>query len=717
MASSTEDDASASSSRSSANSRATLAPSTMSASLPLRVLAVPARAALVSADLSRAALVSAVPARAALVSPVPARAALVSAVLAVAAGCAALGGGAPNRFTTYDARTFFAIETISGASFSPDESRILVTSDRGGAPDAWIVDADASVALGARERQRALAEPRTNPIVALEWFPTDDRVLYASDQGGNELAHLYVRHPDGSVVDLTPGEGVRASYVGWSADGASFFALTNEREPRSHDLYRYTSRAVPGGHAYDRELLWTATPELEVAAVSPDGRRVALVRHTSLADSDLFVVDRTDERPEPRIATPHEREELYRAVGFSPDGTRLYYVSDRADSHLRLWSYDLATAGHALELDADGDVVAVAHSPDGRRRAAVVEREGRGELLLFDLEHGRARAADAPSFDDASVHGPRFSRSGARLAFYVSSDTSPPDLHVLDEGAEDALPLTRALPPAVDVDDLVRSELVRFSSEDELDIPARLYVPHAAHARPLPAIVHVHGGVGARSSAAWNGEIQFLVNHGYAVLSVDPRGTAGYGKKFARLDDRRHGQADLADCIAAHDWLVGRGWVHPDRIAVQGSGYGGYLALAALTFAPHVFDAAVDAFGPTNWVRTLESLPPWRAAHADALRAEIGDPGLDRDRLRAISPLFHTDGIRAPLLVVQGANDPLVPRVESEALVDAVRAAGRPAEYVLLEEEGHALLRRANRITAAEAILRFLDRHLDGASR
>jgi dipeptidyl aminopeptidase/acylaminoacyl peptidase len=256
---------------------------------------------------------------------------------------------------------------------------------------------------------------------------------------------------------------------------------------------------------------------------------------------------------------------------------------------------------------------------------------------------------------------------------------------------------------------------VRFTSYDGLEVPGILYRPREASAEsPVPAIVWVHGGPGGQSRKGYRATVQHLVNHGYAVYAINNRGSSGYGKTFFHLDDQRHGEADLGDVVASRDFLAALDWIDGERIGIYGGSYGGYMVAAALAFKPDVFEAGVNVFGVTNWVRTLESIPAWWGPNRKALFDELGDPATDTERLRRISPLFHAANIKRPMLVVQGANDPRVLQVESDELVAAVRANDVPVEYVLFDDEGHGFRKRDNKIAASEAYLRFLDRHLRG---
>ena len=260
---------------------------------------------------------------------------------------------------------------------------------------------------------------------------------------------------------------------------------------------------------------------------------------------------------------------------------------------------------------------------------------------------------------------------------------------------------------------MVEGVVVRFSSYDGVEIPGILYQPkNASAANPVPALVWVHGGPGGQSRKGYSAAIQHLVNHGYAVYQINNRGSSGYGKTFYHLDDLKHGEADLGDVVASREFLSSFEWINGDRVGIIGGSYGGYMVAAALAFEPESFDVGINIFGVTNWVRTLESIPPWWGSFRTALFAELGDPSTDKDRLTAISPLFHAEKIIKPLLVVQGANDPRVLQVESDELVERVMANEVPVEYVLFDDEGHGFRKRINRVTASEAYLSFLEKHL-----
>ncbi len=313
----------------------------------------------------------------------------------------------------------------------------------------------------------------------------------------------------------------------------------------------------------------------------------------------------------------------------------------------------------------------VGFSESGRYRVSGVNRDARTVVSIVDTRTGVE--VKLPKLPEGDLGGVNFSRSEKLLTFYINSDTSPRDLHVVQMDGGKHQQLTHSINPKIDPANLVEGQVVRYKSFDGLVVPAILYRPWPASPKSkVPALVWVHGGPGGQSRIGYRAVIQHLANHGYAVLAVNNRGSSGYGKTFYHLDDRDHGGADLQDCVWARKYLEGLDWVDGGKIGIIGGSYGGYMVFAALAFEPEVFDVGINIFGVTNWLRTLKSIPPWWTDFRDYLFAEIGDPEKDEAMLRARSPLFHAKNIRRPLLVVQGAKDPLLLKIESDEIVEVV---------------------------------------------
>ncbi|GIK18589.1 MAG: S9 family peptidase [Leptolyngbya sp. PLA2] len=617
----------------------------------------------------------------------------------LAAPSLALAQAAPR----YTARQFYDTVAVGGPSFTHDGSRIVYHSDASGVFNVY------SVPFGGGEPTQ-LTFSRDHAHFAVSTFPEDDRVLFTADQGGNELNHLFVLLPDGTTHDLTPGENLKAQFLGWSGDETAFYVLTNERDPRHFDLYRYDA------DDYTRTLYFENTEGWSIGAVSRDCRWVALTKTHTNADSDVYLADVTT--GEARLVTPHEPPVSHGVAAFTPDSTTLIFTSNADSEFVHTRTFVLAGVpqgerNHRVLDRADWDVAFTSFSRDGRYRVVAVNADARTVLRAEEWPSRTPLAL--PEFPRGDVTGITFSRDGKRVALVVNGDTSPANIYSAELGSGQVHQITRSLSPAMKQEHLVESEVVRYPSFDGVEIPSLLYRPHGASAQnKAPALVWVHGGPGGQSRTGYNALVQFLVNQGYAVLAVNNRGSSGYGKTFFHMDDRDHGGGDLKDCVHARTYLASLDWIDPDRIAIIGGSYGGFIVAAALTFHPEAFDAGVNIFGVTNWVRTLESIPPWWAAFRDSLYAEMGDPATDRERLHAISPLFHAGNIVRPLMVIQGANDPRVLKAESDDLVAAARENGATVDYLVFDDEGHGFLKKENRITAAERIAAFLEAHLRG---
>lgn len=595
----------------------------------------------------------------------------------------------------YGIEEFIESIGVSGASFSADESRILFSSNRSGIWNAYSMPVEGG-------EWTAVTRSTTDNNYAVAYFHHDDRVLVTRDQGGNELNHLYVIEADGSERDLTPGEKLKAIFAGFSRDGGRFFVLTNERDARFFDVYAYDART------YERERIYTNETGYQPGPVSGDGRWIGLSKPDTTVNNDIYVHDR--ETGKLIHLSAHEGNAQFSIEDFAPDGSHLLYTSNDGSEFFRLRRYDFATGEHSDVQAEDWDIAYSHYSHGGKYRVAAINEDGSTSVRLYDAASGER--LPLPALPAGEIRGATLARSEKRMGFYLNGDRQPNDLYVLEFGGEPKQ-LTKSLNPAIDPADLVDSQVVRFRSFDGTEIPNILWKPHQATAENrVPALVWVHGGPGGQTTRAHSAVIQYLANHGYVVLGINNRGSSGYGKTFFAADDGKHGREPLWDTIEAKKYLQPLDYVDPERIGIIGGSYGGYMVLSALAFHPGEFDVGVDIFGVSNWLRTLESIPPWWESFRQALYAEIGNPETQREFLVATSPLFHADRIARPLMVLQGANDPRVIQAESDDIVAAVRKNEVPVEYVVFDDEGHGFTKKKNQIAGYGAILDFLDTHL-----
>lgn len=603
----------------------------------------------------------------------------------------------------YTIEQFMATTSILGASFSADEQRILFTSNESGIFNAYTLPIEGGV-------PEPLTRSTTDSTFSLSFFPHDDRVLFMRDRGGDENYHIYLLTPDGQEKDLTPGEGHKAQFMGWHPAGSAFYIATNERDPRFFDLYRYETRT------YSRTLLYRNEQGFDLGPISRDERWIALNRSNTTSDGDIYLHDVA--KQETRHLTPHEGTISFRAETFDPESEKLFFLTNEGSEFKYLRTYNLASGETSVHEKADWDLVHTYFSRDGRFRVTGINEDGSiilrvAETVGPNLEE---RLIALPALPEGEVRGVVFSPSSARMAFYVNGDRSPDNLFVHDFGTGRFRQLTRSLSAEIDPADLVEAQVVRFRSFDETVIPSIYYKPHeAAPAHKVPAVVYVHGGPGGQTMRGYNAQIQYLVNHGYAILGINNRGSSGYGKTFFAAANRRHGREPLWDCVEAKTFLASLGHIDHERVGIMGASYGGYMTLSALAFRPEAFKVGVDIFGVANWLRTLESIPIYWESVRQAIYDEIGDPVKDIDRLVATSPLFHAREIRKPLMVIQGANDPRVVKAESDEMVKAVKKHDVPVEYLVFPDEGHSFSKKKNQMEANRRILQFLDRYLKGS--
>ena len=597
----------------------------------------------------------------------------------------------------YTIEQFMNTVRLGGSSFSADEKSILFHSNKSGIFNVYAVP----VTGGAPTQLTNNAKEST---FAVSYFPNDARILYTYDRGGNENSHLYVRELDGTERDLTPGDKVKANFVGWSFDRKSFFFSTNERDPRFFDLYEMPL------DTFKPSLVYKDETGLDVADISNDKKFIAFHKSGgSQSDSDVCLYNIATK--ELKNITAHSGDVTNNAQTFDVNSKSLYYLTEAGSEFLYVARYDLATGKTEVVEKAPWDVSYTYFSRNGRYRVTAINEDARTKIKIYDQTTGKLVAL--PQLPNADITGVNISPSEKLMAFYLNGDRSPSNLYVYNFATKKVTKLTDSFNPEINPNDLVDSQVIRYKSFDGLEIPSILYKPKQASAQSkAPALLVIHGGPGGQTRVGYSPLTQFLVNHGYVVLGVNNRGSSGYGKTFFAADDGKHGREPLWDCVEAKKYLASLGYVDEKKIGIAGGSYGGYMVLAALAFKPEEFAVGVDLFGVSNWVRTLQSIPPYWESFRRSLYKEIGDPNTDLENLRAISPLFHADKIVRPLIVLQGANDPRVIKPESDEIVENIKKRNGVVEYVLFDNEGHGFTKKANEIRAYKAILDFLDRYL-----
>ncbi len=595
----------------------------------------------------------------------------------------------------YSIEQFMDNESVGGGSFSSDNSKLLVTSNRSGIYNVYTVPTKGG-------ELTPITQSDSTSIFVNSYFPEDDRMLLNADGNGDEIDHLFVRELDGTIKDITPEEGAKASFYGWSKDKQSLYFGSNKRDPRFFDVYKMSLSD------YSSEMLYQNDNNLDFSGMTDDENFFALSKNLNTNDSDLFLYDASTKE----MIKVNENQSANAAQDFSGDNARFYYTTDDGSEFSYLMAYDLNTKEKKKIVERSWDVAGSGFTTNDTYMIVYVNEDGKNAIEILETE--TMTPIELPNFGNKSITSVGFSQDENWMRMYVGGSNTPSDLYTYNLLTKEQYKLTNVLNKEINGDDLVTAKVIRYKSFDGTVIPAIYYLPHQASAEnKVPAMVWVHGGPGGQSRQGFSPLIQYMVNQGYAVLAVNNRGSSGYGKTFYQMDDKNHGEKDLQDCVEGKNWLATQPEIDGDKIGIIGGSYGGYMTMAALTYTPEEFDVGVNLFGVTNWLRTLKSIPPYWESFRESLYLELGDPfSADSVRLRRISPLFHADKVTKPLIVLQGSQDPRVLQVESDEIVEAVKANNVPVDYVLFEDEGHGFVKKENQIEAYSRIIKFLDEHL-----
>ncbi|MGQ0505732.1 MAG: S9 family peptidase [Myxococcaceae bacterium] len=559
--------------------------------------------------------------------------------------------------------------------------------------------------LGGGAAPTRLTDESERDIHAYFW-KTDERIVYVKDFGGDENFHLVASSRDGqSTRDLTPFPGVRAEVVDDLEDHPTdLLVALNRRTPEAFDVYR----------------LNTATGELTLVAENPGTIVKWLTDHAGV----LRVGISTDGVNQTLLYREHEGvpftpllttsfKETVNPLFFTFDNRRLYVESNRGRDRTAAFELDPATAeeGKLIYEHPEVDIGTLTYS---RKRKVLTLGESitaKPERVYFDEQTRRLYEAVAAKLPGYELAVQAHDLAEEKFIFAAWNDRTVGSRY-LYEAKRGELTSLGELMPWLPEAEMAEMKPIKYPSRDGLTIHGYLTVPNGRPAKNLPVIVNPHGGPWARDLWGFNPEVQFLANRGYAVLQMNFRGSVGYGRKFWEASFKQWGQTMQNDISDGVQYLIKEGLANPKRIAIYGASYGGYATLAGVTFTPDLYACAVDYVGVSNLFTFMGTIPPYWKPMLDQIHEMVGHPERDKEMLAASSPALHADQIKAPLLVVQGAQDPRVNVNESNQMVEALRKRGVEVEYLVKENEGHGFHNEENRFEMYEVMERFLSRHL-----
>jgi dipeptidyl aminopeptidase/acylaminoacyl peptidase len=580
--------------------------------------------------------------------------------------------------------------------FSPDGQWVSFISNISGIPQAWIVPAQ-----GGYPRMVTNGD---DPVTGVQWSPTSDWLAVTIAPGGGLNTQVYVLKPDGMGMKLlTKGGEDNNGFDAWTEDGKQIAINSSRDNPAARDSFMVDP-------ATGAVRLLARNPGVGgITNFSHDGRRALLVRARNRGDNDLYLLDVASGKD--TLLTKHDGVAQFFGV-LAPDGSAVYITTDKDRDLMAFARIPIAPDGTpgAIEVLAerpDGELDGLTLNHQGTVAALLWNIKGRSELSFFDLRTGKQ--TPGPKLPGEIAGGITYSRDDSRLALTVSGAAQPADVWVLEKDRDKPFrQLTFSSHAGVNLEALVRPELVTFKSFDGLELSGWLYRPKGQSA-PGAYVISFHGGPEGQERPSFRSDYQALVEQGIGVFAPNVRGSSGFGKKFVNLDNgelRFNGIKDIKACV---DYLVQNHIADPKRIGITGGSYGGYMTMAGITEYPDLFAAGVDLFGIVNFMTFFQHTQPWMAAVS---KVEYGDPATQKEMLDRLSPIYKLDRIKAATMVQHGANDTNVPVIEAEQIVSTLKQRGVSVEYVLFPDEGHGFRKTPNRIRSTVELVRFFREHL-----
>ena len=590
------------------------------------------------------------------------------------------------------------IGSANSPSFSPDGKTLAFVSNLNGIPQVWTMPASGGFPK--------LVTAFDDPVGFVTWSPDGKWLAFNVAPGGGFNEQIYVARPDGSELRRLTEGGKENNFLGdWTSDGKHIFFSSNRRSPASTDSYLLDVKTG------ERRMVAENKGTGGINDVSREGRRAIVSRLLNRGNNNLYLIDVATGKE--ALLTPHEGPGSFEGAQFTPDGRTIYFASNKDRDLLALARVKIDESGQpgAIEVVAardDGELSGGVMSNDGAMMVLIWNIAGRSELAFYDLKNNRMTAG--PKLPAEIAGGFDFTDDGGRLAMVLSGASSPADIWTLDLKTRQFTRLTDSPHAGVDLTKMVRPELVEYTAHDGLKLSGWLYKPHGAKSA-MPIVLSFHGGPEGQERPGFNSTYQALLMRGIAVFAPNVRGSSGFGKKFVNLDNGALRENGVKDIKATVDYVVKSGVADPKRIGIMGGSYGGYMVMAGLTEYPELFAAGANLFGITNFETFFKHTQPWMAAIS---KIEYGNPETEVEMLRKLSPIHRIDRIKAPTIVLHGANDTNVPVIEAEQVVENLKRRNVPVEYVLFADEGHGWRKTPNRIRSAVSIVKFFETHLKG---
>lgn len=613
-----------------------------------------------------------------------------------------------------DREIFFGDPEISGGQLSPDGSFLSFMRPYDGTRNIWIKTREASF-----DDAIPVTNRTDRPIPGYFWSRDGQYILFVMDQGGDENYNIYALDPsvaeEGVIPEarnITDLEGVRAViYHIARNDHDIMYVGLNDRDAAWHDLYKLrisTGELTLVRENTNRFTSWIFDWEDQLRLAS---------RNKENGDNELW---RLDADGNESIIYEWGLMETAYPAGFHKDNEQIYLVTNKGDDRDKSELYlmnPVTLEKTFLESDPENrvDFGGIWRSQNSREIIATTYTDDRTRIYFQNDEYESHYNHIKNELNDAEISLGSGTTDESLYFVVAYSDVQPGSVYLYDM---ETMELSFQYAPRDEIPSVHMSPMlsIRYPSSDGLEIPAYLTIPKGFGDSNLPVIIVPHGGPWARDNWGFNGYAQFMANRGYAVLQPNFRGSTGFGKSFLNAGNNEWGDLMQDDITWGVKYLIDEGIADPDRVAIFGGSYGGYATLAGLAFTPDIYAAGVSFVGPSNLITLLGSIPPYWEAARKTFTERMGDPDTAEGEAQLIrqSPLFSADQIVAPLMVVQGQNDPRVKKAESDQIVVALRDRGFPVAYLNADDEGHGFARPVNNMAFIAAMEKFLAEYIGG---
>lgn len=593
---------------------------------------------------------------------------------------------------------------LAGASWSPDGKEIAFSMNMSGRENLWKVDAAGSWPIQlVQSNERQYSET---------WSPDGKWIVYQQDTGGNELWDIWaVPSAGGEAINLTNTPEIREESPRWAPDGKT---IAINYKPKEGNVYNLA--LLDWGTRKTNLVTHEETPNHSWSSVawSPDGKTMYANRvEVSFTDSDVYAVDVPSGKT--TNLTPHEGKVLNFASSLSPDGKTLLITSNQKGGYQNVALLDVASKKLTWVTDTKWEAGAGDFSPKGDSFTYTINADGVVDAYVANTKLMRGeKIALEPGANGFAAYPNSYSPSGNRLLVSHQSSVRPDDYWVYDLATRRMTQLTQSAIASLSAAAMPTSQIVHYKTFDGKTISALMWVPfNLMRDHANPALVLPHGGPTGQVTDYWSPRVAALVSRGYICIAPNVRGSTGYGIDFQRANYQDLGGGDLQDEVFATKFLVDTGYVDSKKIGITGGSYGGFMTLMAIGKTPDVWAAAVELFGIIDWMTMLEHSDPELQQYEKSL---LGDPVKDKKVYEATSPIAYIHNVKAPLLVLQGDNDPRVPKEEAEQVVELLKKDGKTVDAHYYPDEGHGFAKRENQIDSIRRTVEWFDKYLRGSA-